>query len=190
MGEFSIWHWAYVLVLLGVFFAFWAYVRRRQKSTPRNQPLSGVAGWLLWMVIVMMALNPLVGTGRLMEAFNSTEALYPNLTGIPAWTNYKLWTWCTFALGMAFSIWGGYGLWKGKTSGVVTRAQVGLWVGGPITAIATGILLPFFLLDAKELDPETVSALVSSAIICAGWSLYLAKSQRVRNTYPHSEKRL
>ncbi|TAJ83169.1 DUF2569 family protein [Reyranella sp.] len=49
MGAFSLWHWAIVLIVLGV--PVWILVRhlRERRTSPSNTEPSGIGGWLAFM---------------------------------------------------------------------------------------------------------------------------------------------
>jgi len=154
-------------------------IKLKIKSGP-----SGVGGWLLLLVIGMLALGPLLGAGRINADFMMAERQYPNLGSLTEWIALKRTTWWTFAAVAAISIYGGWGLVSSRDWSVVNRAKVTLWLTGPIASIVLAIVVPLAVFGKTEAsNPQFIGALIASVIAASIWTAYLSKSKRVRNTY-------
>lgn len=154
-----------------------------EKITADVLKLTGVGGWLRFLVVVLMVLGPLFALGNIgklkgelnpvMEAYPAFDQLYTMVLGFGLAT-------------MAWSIFVGYKLARGYPNAptlakwffiltpvlFVPQAFLMLSISGlpkeSVDAMAGGLVLEFF------------KAVISSAI----WYLYLIKSKRVRYTYP------
>ena len=153
--------------------------------TPKEKPApSGVGGWLLLLVIGMLALGPLMGAGRINANFMVAEHQYPNLASLAEWNAFKSTTWWAFAAVAAISIYGGWGLMSSRDWSVVNRAKVILWLTGPIASVVLAVFIPLVVFGKTEAgDPKFVGAFIASVIAASIWTVYLSKSKRVRNTY-------
>lgn len=154
-------------------------IKQKVKSGP-----FGVGGWLLLLVIGMLALGPLLGAGRINADFMMAERQYPNLGSLAEWYAFKRATWWAFAVVAAISIYGGWGLVSSRDWSVVNRAKVILWLTGPIASIVLAIFIPLAVFGKTEAgDPQFIGAFIASVIAASIWTAYLSKSKRVRNTY-------
>ncbi|HRK36785.1 MAG TPA: DUF2569 family protein [Burkholderiaceae bacterium] len=154
-------------------------IKPKIKSGP-----SGVGGWLLLLVIGMLALGPLLGAGRINADFMMAERQYPNLGSLAEWITFKRTTWWAFAVVAAISMYGGWDLVSSRDWSVVNRAKVILWLTGPIASIVLAIVIPLAVFGKTEAsDPQFIGAFIASVIAASIWTAYLSKSKRVRNTY-------
>lgn len=147
--------------------------------------LSGVGGWLRFLIVMMTILSPLWGWGVITRDIQSTERLYPALLASSAWFQYKQLSWCVFAVTAAMYFAAGYRLWKSPVRESVRFAILVLWLASPLGNVARGIvvLVTFGTATAGAMLPRLVKAAVASAIGAAIWTTYLLRSSRVRNTY-------
>src|ERR1035437_9876516 len=150
------------LIVLIIIFYWWyrKYSRRSSVKTVDGIPV-GVEGWLLVLVFGMLVLNPL----RILDIIEKAY-MKNGLTNNGAWITVAI----LVFLG-AVSIYGGWGLAKGKTPNVVTRAKAALWV----QMAAGAILLPMTM--------DGGISFIQSLIVATVWTLYLSKSKRVKVTY-------
>lgn len=148
-------------------------------------PRTGVRGWLLVLIIGMMLFGPFFSVGQVGVGIFEAERVYPALAGSAKWSDYKTWlAWVAFGFA-AISFWGGLGLALKREWSAVTRAITVLWISGPGAALLIGLIFPYLFFDsAPVLGLEFLKALFGSGIAAAIWSIYLAKSTRVSNTYP------
>jgi hypothetical protein len=148
-----------------------------------NQPaLTGVGGWLLLLVIVMMISSPGFSVIRVLGALGGSELSYPALVTLSAWKTYKTIT-CISLFGfVALSFWGGLGLLRGRDWSVVNRAKIILWINGPIAALVMLLIIPNIILS-EPIDTQAITGFLSSVVSAYVWTAYLTKSKRVQNTY-------
>jgi len=184
MGSLSIWHLLVVLLVMGL----GAYVIYRAIKT-RNPILDGsagplpVGGWLILLVAGLTVLGPLVAAGQMSQSFFTVESDNPNFAALDVWQRYKSAAWWTFIGFSALSFYAGWGLAKGRTMAVVTRAKIVLWLIGPVESIALTMLLPLLIFGRVPTEPEVFVGILQSCIPAAVWTAYLFRSKRVRATY-------
>lgn len=183
MGSFSIWHWIIVVVLVGVPFAIYFFAKRYSSASIGGGAPSGVGGWLLVLVVGLMFFGPLSGVGSINAQILSVESQYPNLIAVAEWGVFKSATWYTFLLVGCLSFYAGFGLAKGRTSVVVKRAHILLWVIGPVAVIVMGLLIPLVIFGEFAADAQFFGTLFASVISSGVWSAYLSRSRRVKATY-------
>lgn len=151
-----------------------------------NDQVKGVGGWLLLLVIGLVALGPLRGIGETYQSFAEAERLYPVLLNDGAWQTFVRLSWLTVAAACALSIYTGIRLIRGSTPADVGFAKMALWIIGPLPAILIrfGIQPALFgwNTSANEMG-EFVGIMIASVVWAGVWSLYLSKSVRVKNTY-------
>lgn len=152
----------------------------------KAHPLHGVGGWLLLLVVSMIILGPILGIVRIAADFANAERQYLAIAYSAGWSAFKSTTWWTFFLLAALSAYGGWGLAKGNGWSVVKRAQVILWISGPVGSLVMGILVPVVAFGSfKIVGTEFVGGFLASGVGAAVWTTYLSKSKRVRVTYTH-----
>jgi hypothetical protein len=157
-------------------------------SQKKQDPIGGMGGWLLLLVIQMMIIGPFLGTGQIYGDFKEAEHQYPALTMLDEWRSYKQATWCLFLGFAALSIYGGWGLARGNKWIVVKRAKIILWVIGP-AALVVRELLPIISFGKANAEiTQFAGAFIASFIVSAIWTAYLSKSKRVRNTYSNRDE--
>lgn len=101
MGTFSIWHWAIVLLLIGVpvFFA----VRSAAKPSQNPESLVGFGGWLMLLAIgqTLSPLRTLADFGNSADGYQqlmtSQTALWLCMARLPSiWHFWRFSWWCWF----------------------------------------------------------------------------------------------
>lgn len=183
MGSFSIWHWLIIFIFIGAIYGTYRFAKRTPPPSSGASGPTGVGGWLLLLVAGLMFLGPLMGAGRINIEIISAESQYPDLLTIPAWSTFKSTTWWSFLVVCCLSFYAGLGLAKGRDISVVKRAQLLLWIIGPVASIVMGLIIPLMVFGQIEFDPEFLGTLVTSIIVSAIWTAYLSKSRRVKATY-------
>ena len=159
--------------------------RSENLASKETQAPAGVRGWLLLLVVGMMALGPLLGAARINADIMMEELQYPVLTSLSEWSTFKSAIWWTF-LGIAvLSFYGGLGLARGKGWSVVNRAKAILWISGPAGSLVMSVLIPVIVFGEllNAVDAQSVGAFIASVLAASIWTTYLMKSKRVRNTY-------
>jgi membrane protein implicated in regulation of membrane protease activity len=80
-------------------------------------------------------------------------------------------------------VYAGYGLLKRRDRSVVRRAQVVLWVIGPIASLIIGLVLPAAVVGDVDVVPEFIGSFIVSVLAAFLWTAYLSRSRRVKATY-------
>jgi hypothetical protein len=150
-------------------------------ASSEAQP-SGVGGWLALLVFILLFFKPIRDGWRLYRDFTTAVEDMPVLATMSEWQTYEAASWAAFAVFAALSIYGGWGLAKGRDWRVVRRAIAVLWVSGPVTSIVA-LALSVACFGGFDLNGEFARMFVLSAAGAAIWTAYLLKSVRVRNTY-------
>jgi len=159
-----------------------AHVSSGIKSS--NAALTGVGGWLMLLVIAMIVIKPLVDIAVTSTGIKEAEIQYPYLASLGDWNSFKTILWMTVTITSAMSIYGGWGLIKGRDWSVVRRAQIILWLVNPIAMIIAGFLVPYMIFGVNEpIDSDFIQEILRSVIVVSIWTIYLSVSKRVRNTY-------
>ena len=178
------------LPLAIIFVIAWAITRVIKKVAkkyppvaPEQSTVSGVGGWLLFLIIGLMFLGPLMGAARINSDIMSTESVYPNLKTVALWSTYKSATWCIFLFVACLGFYAGLGLVKGRTTAIVNRAKIIIWIIGPASGLILGVFLPIFIFGKFEPTTQFVGGVIASVIFALIWTGYLSNSKRVRATY-------
>jgi hypothetical protein len=155
------------------------------KSNVKNKCPSGVGGWLLVLVILMVFLGPLYGLGLLGGSIMATEESYPEIILNNNWHSYKIVSYIAFAISSIVSIYGGVVLAVYRDASAIKSAKKALWISGPIISIVTLLILSFFIFEEIDnlINTKVISAIIGSAIWAFIWTTYLNKSNRIRRTY-------
>jgi uncharacterized protein DUF2569 len=155
---------------------------------PEDQYISGIGGWLLFLIIILMLLAPATGLGKLTNEFQDAEKKFPLLDVNTQWIHYKQVSWLIFAVTAAVGFVAGYRLWKIHAAESVRFAILALWVCGPLGnflyLVAT--MLIFGSRASASAVPKMLGATMASCIAAGLWTAYLTRSFRVRNTYKSS----
>lgn len=179
MGQFSIWHWVIVLILVGVVYLIVKSARDAAKSG--GSELLGVKGWLLFFIIGLSVLSPLVGLGQTAAAITGAEFHAPMLKAMDNWATYKTGTWLLLFSCLAWQWYVAYGLVKHRVPLSVARTKRFLLLAPGILVLGD-IVLSTSLMDVTA-PGEWVAALFKGYIASAVWYAYFVRSRRVRNTY-------
>jgi hypothetical protein len=148
----------------------------------------GVGGWLALLTLGLLALGPLTGVGRTYADFMSAESNFPALTVSDEWLNLKVATWLVVLCTAVISVYAGWGLAHGRTWSVVRRAQVALWIIGPLAVVVQILAVPLVVLGSTSaldgsIEESFAGPFVMSVIYAFVWWAYLGISKRVRATY-------
>ncbi|MER9948727.1 DUF2569 family protein [Mesorhizobium sp. M0047] len=176
MGAFSIWHWAIMLLLIGVpvFFA----VRSATKPSQNPAALVGIGGWLM-LLAIGQALSPL----RTLADFANSADGYQQLMTL---SNGPLAVYGEVALNLAF-----LALQLVVLVSMLRRShrfpQLFLlqWLAIPVVFILDTIWIASVLGDPvnKVLAGDALLAAIASFVGTGIWTAYVYKSVRVRNTF-------
>ncbi len=155
---------------------------------PKNQYISGIGGWLLFLIVILMVLGPATGLGRLTNEIQDVEKKFPALAVNLQWTHYKQASWLILAASAAIGFSAGYRLWKIHAAESVRFAIVALWLAGPLGNLCflVASLLIFGLRANASVMPGMLGVIMASCIAAGIWTAYLMRSLRVRNTYKTS----
>lgn len=148
----------------------------------KDQSISGVAGWLSFLIFALIVLGPLLLIGSTASNFANTEVANPALFSLDSWKFFKQAVWLTVFTETGLRIYAGYLLWKVHVYESVKTSIKILWITGPVAAIFLNIILPKIVFDTVPFEegfPEIIKATLSSVL----WVFYLNKSIRVKNTY-------
>lgn len=170
-------------LLAAAAYGIYRYGKRYPPASASSDGLSGVAGWLLLLVIGLMLLGPVIGTLSLLGNFGYAEYQNHALKSLATWDHYKAASLTTYLAISCVSLYGGWKLLKGRNTSVVRIATVVLWIVGPVASISLTLLVPLFVFGKIESDESVIRGLIGSIIYSIIWTLYLFKSKRVCNTY-------
>jgi hypothetical protein len=152
-------------------------------AAPELHPNSGVGGWLLFLILILMFLGPVIGFARTSSNFASIELQYPNIVSLTEWKIFKTTTWATFITTSFLSIYAGYVLNLKRKKLAIRRAIIVIWIINPVYIFIIGVLLPSLAFGETSIDSQTSGALIGATINSTIWTLYLNKSKRVKATY-------
>ena len=179
-----------ILPLVIVIVLSWASIRAIKNTAAKYPPvssnpdsISGVGGWLAFLIFSLMFLGPLINAGGTTSSFLSSEQQFPYLKTNAAWDVYKSVTWWGFLLTSFISIYAGYSLLRVRNIFVIKRTKIILWLIGPVATLMQGWLLPFLVFRKLELGSHFISTIIASFIAATIWVAYLSKSKRVKATY-------
>lgn len=151
----------------------------------KDPHISGVQGWLAFLIVALMILGPLMGLGNLSGEFKTMVEQYPELAANPQWQRYERVTWYVYIITALISFSAGYRLWKIHVPESVHFAIVALWLAGPVGNLMYG-LSAAYVFDENIFQSgasELLSGLIGSALAAGVWTAYLLRSVRVKNTY-------
>ncbi|MDO8273635.1 MAG: DUF2569 family protein [Gammaproteobacteria bacterium] len=151
----------------------------------KNTNISGVGGWLAFLVFGLMVLGPLGGYGQAYGELNDALKQFPQLANNPQWQSYQQFTWLFVAVSTTMSFSAGYGLWKIHSPESVRFAILALWLAGPLVNLfyLISVVVIFDSYDSENEIPRMIGGVLGTCIAAAIWSAYLMRSDRVRNTY-------
>ncbi|TPN48795.1 MULTISPECIES: DUF2569 family protein [unclassified Mesorhizobium] len=176
MGAFSVWHWAIVLLLIGVpvFFA----ARSAAKPSQNPEALVGFGGWLM-LLAIGQALSPL----RTLADFANSADGYQQLMAL---SNGPLAVYGEVALNLAFlalqlvvlvSM-----LRKSRRFPQLFLLQ---WLAIPVVFVLDTIWISSILgVPVNQvLAGDALAASIASFVAAGIWVAYVYRSVRVRNTF-------
>ncbi|ESY72554.1 DUF2569 family protein [Mesorhizobium sp. M0051] len=176
MGAFSIWHWAIMLLLIGVpvFFA----VRSATKPSQNPAALVGIGGWLM-LLAIGQALSPL----RTLANLAISAEGYQQLMALP---NGVMAAYGELALNLAFLALQLVVLVSMlRRSHRFPRLFLFQWLAIPVVFILDTIWIASILGVPvnKVLAGDALLAAIASFVGTGIWTAYVYKSVRVRNTF-------
>lgn len=176
MGAFSIWHWAILLLLIGVpvFFA----VRSAAKPSQNPEALAGFGGWLM-LLAIGQALSPM----RTLADFANSADGYQQLMTL---SNGPLAVYGEVALNLAF-----LALQLIVLVSMLRRShrfpQLFLlqWLAIPVVFVLDTIWIASILgaSVSQVLAGDALAAPIASFVGTGIWVAYVYRSVRVRNTF-------
>ena len=139
-----------------------------------------------WYFIILVALAPIVGFGRMFGETSDTERLYPQLVGMPEWDRYKLLAWLLFAVQAGWSIFAGHKLNTHFRPSSPRHVIAFFWLGTVgltfLFFVAAGSFLNVDFLTGRD-GAQVVGALIGTAFWATVWTTYLLRSKQVRRLY-------
>jgi hypothetical protein len=145
----------------------------------RAEP-AGIGGWLALLVFWMVVLRPVAGVYMLNQLQAGSLADPVIIENSSLLINTSTF-WIIFLFVAALSIYGGLRLWRDRSPAAVTTAIVVLWIYSPVAA--ADLLIARQFLEGRVTWPNVVTTVTINIAIAAIWTVYLKRSQRVRNTY-------
>jgi hypothetical protein len=175
MASFSIWHWAIILLIIGV--PVIGLVTSKRTIGVADGP-SGFGGWLMLLAIgqLLAPLRTLAGTMKSMDTYaqlNSVAGGHLVANGEMALN--------LASMGLQVAV-----VWlMFKKSRLFPRLFFYQWLSIPVVLVVDILLVSVVLkIGINELLTDTVVAPSLGAFLGTGlWMLYLSKSVRVRNTF-------
>ncbi|ESY91989.1 DUF2569 family protein [Mesorhizobium australicum] len=176
MGTFSIWHWAIVLLLIGVPVVF--AVRSAAKPSQNPEVLVGFGGWLM-LLAIGQTLSPL----RTLAHFANSADGYQKIMTLP---NGSLAVYGEVALNLAF-----LALQLVVLVSMLRRSRrfpqlfLCQWFAIPAVFILDTIWTSSILgVPVNEvLAGDALATPIASFVVTGIWAAYVYKSVRVRNTF-------
>lgn len=157
--------------------------------TNNDDEPSGVGGWLAFLVVWLAVLWPLLGCVQLLHYFSTIERDNQGIEHFIIWSSFKTVEWIFLQISFALSIYGGIVLATKRTPGAVFKAKLVLWFIGPISIIATNLIIPMTMLHVRLAhEANAADVFFVSLVIATVWTAYLNRSKRVKNTYGLADK--
>lgn len=176
---------AAAVIFAAIAYGVYIFSSKFPPAQPGNVGPSGVGGWLLVLVTLLLVIGPLQSLGVIAQltAFD-LERAYGHDQNLWWLDLARLAIFALFIAAITLSIHAGYSLAKKRNPSVVRRAKIIIWILGPVGllffaifgTLLTGSALIFF-------SPEVIGKIVGSLISAALWTAYLSKSKRVNATY-------
>ncbi|EJS93400.1 DUF2569 family protein [Pectobacterium wasabiae] len=155
----------------------------------RDKSLSGVAGWLRFLVIIIFiggVLHILVSIGGL--EWKDLERESPELIYHSGFQNFQMADRVVDFLSGAVLLYAGFLLLKRKVIGTVISVKLIIGVIFPLLILVRYIVSPYLFLgmppsEALAVDSGIPKDIARTFIWAAIWVSYLHRSDRVKNTY-------
>jgi hypothetical protein len=140
----------------------------------------GIGGWLALLIAWMVVFRPVAGVYMLtmLQAHSLADPIALESNG---WLVDTSTFWLIFLIVAALSIYGGLRLWRDRSPAAVRTAIIILWIYSPIAAV--DLLIARAFLEGGVPWPNAALTVGMNLAIAAVWTVYLKRSQRVRNTY-------
>ena len=145
--------------------------------------LSGVGGWLSFLVVSLFALGPIFGFIMNFGEIARTEDQFPDLTGSDLWSRLKVVMWSFFAAQVAISVYAAHRLNNRLVPASVPIAILCLWVSGPILNFLAAVAVSNMNGESIVGSNEVATGIFRSGLTSTIWTAYLLLSRRVKNTY-------
>lgn len=188
--------YAILVIIVGVV-AVWikTAASKYPPVAPDRHKVSGVDGWLLLLILGLMFLGPAQNVGGFDLFITREETRFPALKHLAIWNTYKTTIWWILFFVWAVGFYAGLGLVRERTRTAVKRAQLLLWIIGPVATVATEISIWVILALALPASSRSGIKIINthfwsvfqplfwSVIWAAIWSAYLSRSKRVAATY-------
>lgn len=145
-----------------------------------RQPLRGVGGWLLFLVLILIFIGPLRGALETYLTFQELSRSEPGYLETVDGQDTLMGAWLVWGVTTLFSISAGLLLAFRHRPSSVWFAVVVFWLIGPIL---NGIILLDFYVYESQIDGELAFQFGKSFVFPIIWVLYLLLSDRVKNTY-------
>lgn len=160
------------------------FVYRRSKRKILATGAKSVSGWLALLTVSLVALRPLfIFSGW--SQLNYQEWKHDPIANLVGWESYKMSMALLALLAVGLSIYGGIGLWKGRSWGMVKRAIVVLWFTGPAHVLLQEAII-YAIFSGQAENKEFAKNLVETVVVAGGWTAYLLRSSQVSNIYQHA----
>ncbi len=150
----------------------------------RNWRLVGIGGWLSLLVAIVIftgAINVFHAVDG--GAWKAVEAQSPSLLKHTAFQNYQIMDRAVqFGAGLSL-LYCGYLFFRRKEPRTVQLSKLTIGIVFPASVIFRDLFAPYFFLGVNLSHEETLTEVVRVMMWSAVWTLYLYRSERVKNTY-------
>lgn len=154
------------------------------KLVAKETVLKGVGGWLAFLVISMAVLSPVRTCFGYYRDIVLTEQNL-NLSGNPVWETYTTIVLVLVVTACALFFLAAYRLYRQHVWRSVRFAIIAMWMACTGMDVI-GMVLLYFIFGGEFVSMAWKSGMgevIKGLVYPAVWTLYLLKSQRVRNTY-------
>ena len=141
---------------------------------------TGIGGWLALLIVWMVFFRPVAGV-YMLSMLQAHSLADPTALESNGWLVDTSTFWIIFLIVAALSIYGGLRLWRDRSPAAVRTAIIVLWIYSPIAAV--DLLIARAFLEGRVPWPNAALTIAINLAIAAVWTVYLMRSQRVRNTY-------
>jgi len=175
MGSFSFWHWAILLLIIGVI--AYAVLSARRKSSPTGE-LKGFGGWLI-LPMIGQTLSPIYALTTLAQNWKMREQFAAIPNGLVVYYGENTLTVAMLALEVV-TIFAMY-----SKSYLFPRLFLIQWIALLVYIILDVVLVSaVFSIPAGSLfSGDEMGKTIGSIIAGFIWVLYMFKSKRVKNTF-------
>ncbi|OKP25474.1 DUF2569 family protein [Serratia liquefaciens] len=152
-----------------------------------NGRVAGVGGWLGCLIAILF----IGGAFSLLTSFNGAawkevEKQNPSLLTHTAFQNLQMMDrGIQFVAGFLL-IYCGYILYSKAVPETLKTAKIIIGLVYPLSVIFRDLFAPYFFLGLYLSDNEVVGEVTRAVVWAVVWSLYLYRSERVKNTYTNA----